>query len=190
MQDGEVVIGTVTADTSAVGEGNEIIVDVISGEPEDPTESRVVDITLRDTNGQNQQPQGNVEICLSVSQTSSDQCLAVFNEEENIWECEDPCLSTSDSLLCGETSHFSRFSILLDPTGKGSEDCDSDSWNGITGAQWSDYVVILSVTCFFCCVAWTFAFLVTIMFPSVHGEEHSRLVSLRSHSRRSETFHK
>ena len=182
------MVGIITADENSVGNGNQLVVDIVDTNErlDSSVGSRIIDISLIGSNGeQGLQPQGNVEICLSVENSDTDGCLAVFNEDTNEWECEDPCLNESDGLICGETSHFSRFSILLDTSNAGGDTkCNSgNSWNGITHIEWADYVIISLTVIIICCVLWVFAFFTAFVKPSFHGREYERIRWLRESSR-------
>lgn len=55
-------------------------------------------------------------------------CLGYFDETQARWKCEDPCLKASSAdggsrdLLCGDTSHFTSFAVLLSG-GKSNSEC-------------------------------------------------------------------
>ena len=44
--------------------------------------------------------------------TEQDQCLGFLNDQGE-WECEDPCLESKGDQLCGQTTHFTNFALLL-----------------------------------------------------------------------------
>jgi uncharacterized membrane protein YbjE (DUF340 family) len=46
-----------------------------------------------------------------------------LNEDTNEWECEDECLESQGDLLCGTTSHFTSFALLL----AGTSECGSSN---------------------------------------------------------------
>jgi hypothetical protein len=59
-------------------------------------------------------------------------CLGYLDETANppVWKCEDECLKERGDLLCGETSHFTNFAILLGGMQSGGK-CDDDDGVGI-----------------------------------------------------------
>lgn len=59
-------------------------------------------------------------------------CLGYFDEVSSSWKCEDPCLVKSDKLLCGSTSHFTSFAILLSG-GSGTDTTCTDKELGPAG---------------------------------------------------------
>ncbi|MGV3624164.1 MAG: hypothetical protein ACO1OB_25325 [Archangium sp.] len=57
------------------------------------------------------------EVCVAVAPgtDAGAACLAYFEEGRGRWVCEDECLAAgSDGKVCGKTSHFTNFAILLD----------------------------------------------------------------------------
>lgn len=70
-----------------------------------------------------------VTICLRSSGTTGDDtCLGYLDASSDppSWRCEDECLEKKGDLLCGETSHFTNFAILLSGSGSGSGKCGGD----------------------------------------------------------------
>jgi len=67
-----------------------------------------------------------VEICfnLEFEFNLNNACLAFFNERTGKFECQDECLYENNNGVCGETDHFTSFSILFQ-SGIG-DDCGSD----------------------------------------------------------------
>jgi len=187
IEEGGEIIGLIEADPATFGV-NTLDVSINSLVATDDTRSAVIDVSLFDYLGTEVQPNGDVKICLKEPEAGFSQdseCLGFFNEDKNRWECADRCLDQQNGLVCGTTSHFTRFSVILDPTGSasGGSGCDSSlEWNGITSIQWVDYVIIISVFCFVCLLAITFVIVVSTCFPGFHGEEHLRVQSLRSMS--------
>ena len=173
------IISIITANQGVIGYQNTLKVEVISDESSQ--DGTVIDISLIDPSGSFVQPQGDVELCFNPKDgNEDDQCLGFLNEETNEWECEDECLKQDDNgLLCGDTSHFSKFSLLLDVSGSGNSGCSGSSWNGITHHQWLDAVIILTTVTTACCVS-CIVILIGIIFPRFHGREHYRINSLRS----------
>ena len=87
--------------------------------------SQTVDLFYVDANGNIVSNLGfDVEICLNLTSSvaSQDACLGYLNSDGD-WVCEDRCLSTQGSCdsLCGNTKHFTSFSILLDAGGSKDE---------------------------------------------------------------------
>lgn len=132
-EDGEPV-GTVELPDSAAADGSVVVV-TSPRDDEFSTDgvvfgSVVVDITVFDESGRSiTEFEDPIEICLEVEEDEDDgeACLGFYVQEEDAWECEDPCLKrSSDSRqLCGDTDHLTTFSILLDSTGGGNDPCDS-----------------------------------------------------------------
>lgn len=92
--------------------------------------SVIVDITVFDESGRSvTEFDDSIEICLEVEEDEDDgeACLGFYDEEEGVWECEDPCLerSSNSRQLCGDTEHLTTFSILLDSSGGGNDPCNS-----------------------------------------------------------------
>ena len=104
-----------------------------------------------------------VEVCLNVPSNtdSKDACLSFLNDN-NEWECEDKCLSTdksstnNESIFCGETNHFTTFSILLTGT---NTNCDNSNDNI------NSTITILSIA-FICCAI--VVVIVGIIFIEIH----------------------
>lgn len=55
------------------------------------------------------------ELCFDVqgSVPLEGTCLASFDEGTSKWKCEDKCLDEKGGQLCGTTSHFTSFAVLL-----------------------------------------------------------------------------
>jgi hypothetical protein len=126
----------------------------------------------------------SVELCF-ISDSSKDACLGYFDEIENDWKCEDKCLDQNqDGQLCGNTSHFTNFAILLGGGGSGSDQCSSFN-TYVTGHFIGD--LILDLGCAGLCV---FCGLLIIFLSSftargrkfVLGPEGSRVSNLRTHA--------
>lgn len=90
--------------------------------------SQVVEITLYDDSGNEiTSLDHEVTICLKSNGVGGDtSCLGYLDTSsaKPTWRCEDPCLAPRKDLLCGNTSHFTNFAILL--TGGGGGKCDND----------------------------------------------------------------
>jgi hypothetical protein len=85
---------------------------------------------------------GTAQLCFDANQDyeTSQICLGFLDESVNppIWKCEDKCLSSTNDLWCGTTTHFTNFAILL--TGNTYQDCDS-TWDYII-SQDADLVLL------------------------------------------------
>jgi len=108
-------------------------------------QSVVFNITLTDTLGGDVQPE-SARICLETSGGNvDDQCLGFLDEsdpENPRWKCQDECLSErDDGTVCGTSSHFTSFAILLSGS-VGADGCGNNSSNFFTGAYWSDSIVL------------------------------------------------
>jgi len=81
-------------------------------------------------------------------------CLAYIDSNGH-WQCQDKCLSknTTSTLICGTTSHFTSFAVLLSG---GQYGCDSY----ITGTWQGDFALAASVFGF----VWCLAFIACILF--------------------------
>jgi hypothetical protein len=74
--------------------------------------------------------------------------LAFLNEETNKWECEDPCLESKGDLLCGSTSHFTSFALLLAGTEEcGSENSEQNEVLYILSASFIGVAIIIAGVC-------------------------------------------
>ena len=116
--------------------------------------SVVVDVSLEDIT---EDIGGGVEICIqSLASSQSDLCLGFLDETLSPpeWVCEDPCLQeNSDGLLCGSTTHFTNFALLLS-NGDAADGCTSTKdFDYITGHFWGDFGLVIGVSCLVCCCA-------------------------------------
>jgi len=70
------------------------------------------------------------EICLSLTTPIGNDkaCLGYLDESKSppAWVCEDECLTNKDGQMCGKTTHFTNFAILLGGSNAGGK-CDSDA---------------------------------------------------------------
>lgn len=175
---------------------------------------------------QQQQPQelsDKVTICLESNE--EDGCLGYRETEADDWKCEDHCLTVQESddggdqqqgsssssaptkgemtgqtprkkLLCGETTHFTQFSVLLvgvDTSGDQSGCGDQNSGDYITRVWWGDSLLALCVAIVVLAVLIGSALILMlaskkspVVSKLVWGEEGSRIESLRR-SRRAST---
>jgi hypothetical protein len=108
----------------------------------------------------------DVELCFSgVTDTEpSGKCLG-YKDKNNAWKCEDECVTKKgDGKLCGHTSHFTNFAILLQG---GSQDECSSSYFGAEGGTLSSPDKLASVT---------------VEKGGLYGEEGARIRVVRSSS--------
>ena len=109
--------------------------------------SLAIDVTL--TNGASQLS-SPAQLCFSIKPGTSyhSACLG-YIDSSGRWQCEDKCLSMSNSTqICGSTSHFTNFAVLL--SGGGGRQCDSyitGSWRGDLGlaASVAGFVIVVCV---------------------------------------------
>jgi hypothetical protein len=102
--------------------------------------SKVFDVRFTDQELDN----FSVKLCFA-SNSTQDACLGYLDENTTPpeWKCEDYCLSSNqDGQLCGDTSHFTNFAILL--RGSNSADCESGK-TYVTGSFNGDLALCLSV---------------------------------------------
>ena len=175
------IVSIITANQDVIGYQNTLKVELISDESSQ--DGTVIDISLIDPSGSFVQPQGDVELCFNPKDgNEDDQCLGFLNEETNEWECEDECLKQDDNgLLCGDTSHFSKFSLLLDVAGSGNSGCSGSSWNGITNYEWLDVLIIVIVILIVVCFS-LIIIVIASLFPRFHGKEYVRIKTLRANT--------
>lgn len=92
-----------------------------------------------------------MSICLlpTNQQDSDSVCLGYLDESErpSRWKCEDECLSGKDGYLCGSTSHFTNFALLLGGQG-GGDPCNSNDPSLITGSWLGDVMLIMASVLF------------------------------------------
>ena len=113
----------------------------------------VLDITLSANGNLITQFDDPVEICFDVPPEYNDievdeACLSFLNEDTGEFECQDKCLETNDSQICGETDHFTSFSILLDGGGSscGSDDeLDTYFWLSLGFVGGAVYCIIFAM---------------------------------------------
>ncbi len=79
----------------------------------------------------------DIDVCIrtEAGTTTDKACLGYLDESTKPpkWTCEDECLTKgNDGLLCGSTSHFTNFAILL-VGGRGNETKCTDSYIRSTG---------------------------------------------------------
>jgi len=114
--------------------GINIDVGVSDNDGTDPTvtSTSIISVTLTDLYGTEVALTGEVELCFSSSLANIEgQCLGFLNEQ-NQWECQDECLEPKNGQLCGTTTHFTNFALLL---GGGGDACG-------TSAE-EDYVIAI-----------------------------------------------
>lgn len=67
-----------------------------------------------------------LRLCLQTDGQLADRCLAFYDESGSPpeWKCEDKCLQAGENdLVCGQTDHFSAYSIKTSP-GAGGGECE------------------------------------------------------------------
>jgi len=115
--------------------------------------SLVIDVTLANGTSQLQSP---ATICLQYRKSANlkNSCLAYINGN-NQWQCTDNCLTknTTADLLCGTTSHFTNFAVLLSGPSDGCKAYVTGSWQG-------DLALVASLLGF----TWGLAFLACLGF--------------------------
>eukprot|EP01096_Ripella_sp_DP13-Kostka_P014687 TRINITY_DN670_c0_g1_i2.p1 TRINITY_DN670_c0_g1~~TRINITY_DN670_c0_g1_i2.p1 ORF type:complete len:1080 (+),score=387.12 TRINITY_DN670_c0_g1_i2:165-3404(+) len=154
-------------------------------------QSVVFNITLVDTLGQDVQPESAL-ICLETSggEDISKQCLGFLDESDPAkpeWKCQDECLQKgAKGKVCGTSSHFTSFAILLSGS-VGSDPCGDNSSDFFTGAYWSDSVVVAVIAAFILFLFIFSAIVLTFTKPGravLYGKEGLRIKRL--HTTRSE----
>ena len=132
-----------------------------------------IDVTLMDPSGSSiSSLSGSAQLCFSTTLLTSNQrkhaCLG-YIDSTGKWTCEDRCLTVSSSssnssagssssgtVLCGSTTHFTSFAVLL----TGVSDPCSPGKGYITGDWRWDLVLAGSVFV----IAWSIAFVASILF--------------------------
>ena len=117
--------------------------------------SLAIDVTL--TNGTSQLSSA-AQLCFSTKEATSyhSACLG-YIDSSGRWQCEDKCLSMSNSTqICGSTSHFTNFAVLL--SGGGGRQCNpyiTGTWQGDLGLA---AAVFGFVWCIALCACFAFLF--------------------------------
>jgi len=118
--------------------------------------SNVFDVNLYSDSNELVEFQGVAQLCFTTNYTieHGKSCMGYLDETvyPPKWKCEDYCLEESSSSnstqqVCGETSHFTNFAILLGGDGESGGGCD-DSSNFILGSGTNDLILILSTVGF------------------------------------------
>lgn len=150
-------------------------------------QSVVLSVTLVDTDGNEVQPLGDVELCFAVDDSvdKDKSCLGFFdlNVKPPKWRCQDDCLKQKNNSLCGTTDHFTSFSILFTGTGNG---CEDNFGNLVFSNAWQDGVLVASVVGFL----WVILIIVVLfaVFTRagnyiLRGKEGTRVTKLRKASK-------
>mmetsp|Transcript_3208 Transcript_3208/g.11201 ORF Transcript_3208/g.11201 Transcript_3208/m.11201 type:complete len:234 (+) Transcript_3208:3763-4464(+) len=93
----------------------------------DAVASIVLDVTVVGENGELiTEFDDPIELCFNSDESKDDVSLGFYNDD-NEWECEDYCLESTDSGVCGETKHLASFALLLDSGAGSSDECGSGS---------------------------------------------------------------
>lgn len=132
---------------------------------------------------------GDAEICIKTeeSKLNKNSCLGYLDESVKPpkWKCEDRCISSKDGQICGSTSHFTNFAVLLEGGSSSDNPCGS-SYNGyIFDKSWKDFVLLSSFSVGTICLACCCIILVLICPPVerfVYGKEGYRISSIRKAS--------
>ena len=159
----EQFVGTV----SLIQIGSQSVTLVLGVGPEQPDTnllSGVINAIALDEDGNEVEFDGEAELCLAVSSINSltdESCLGFLDESVKPpeWVCEDPCITVNQDKeeVCGKTTHFTSFAILLSGGSGGSTRCNS-SWNNyIFDEAWKDLILLVSVSILICCMVWLFA---------------------------------
>ena len=159
------------------------VITVRAGESEDDDDvvSSVIDVTV------DGELDGDSTLCFVVDESRSDLrtkgCLGFYNDE-NEWECEDACLDVEDDEVCGKTSHFSTFAILLGGAGSAAGGCGvSTAYNGIFSKVGYDIALGAGVMGLVLCCCLIIIIVVMFVPPArrfVYGKEGHRIRKLRS----------
>jgi len=107
-------------------------------------------------------------LCFNVDEDvdEDDACLGFIDEDEKEFKCEDECLERNDEdQLCGETSHFTNFAILLQGGGSSGGKCGSSTNDFITGVWWGDLTLTASLLGCCCCFGIVFILLALFVPP-------------------------
>ncbi|MCB9666151.1 MAG: hypothetical protein H6732_18730 [Alphaproteobacteria bacterium] len=95
--------------------------------------------------------QAPATVCLDVGgKDASDACLGFLDESTDppAWTCEDPCLEKAGDKVCGTTSHFTSFAVLLGGGGGGTckdEDDGALSWKVGGVVRSADAAALVSI---------------------------------------------
>lgn len=154
--------------------------------PEDPDAklgSRVYDVSFVDETSKD----FSVELCISSS-SETDACLGYLDEKvfPPKWKCEDECLNkNANGQLCGSTSHFTNFAILLGGGGSGEDGCESFN-TYVTGSFYGDLALCLAVagTCVCCGIIFIGFTFTPCGKKLVMSDEAKRVNRMRSHMSR------
>lgn len=180
--------GSVTLPASSVEAGETLLIgpaspDATEAAADLEVASDIVNVVLEDIFGISVQPNGDIEVCLTVSdvdEAKDNGCLSFYDEDRDRWVCEDPCLEFDGDTACGTTDHLTNFAVLL--TG-GNGDCSDDDDGYIFDAGWKDGVLVGSVFLVVVGVA-ILVLIIALLFPGfmarLHGKEYTRIRSLRS----------
>lgn len=183
-------VGTILVPADAIEPGEFLVVGPPSEDAENAAQSldlasEIIQVTLTNMFGESSQPTDDIEICLEVSdadRAEEDGCLSFYDEERDVWVCEDPCLELDDNLACGTTDHFTNFAVLFGEGGSGSGQCSDDEDDYILSAAWQDGLLVGGVFTAAVCICGIVVIL-GLLFPSavakLHGREYSRIRDAR-----------
>jgi hypothetical protein len=148
-------------------------------EPEIQIVSKIYDVSFA---GGQYYEDFSVQLCFTVN-TTRDACLGYLDESVSPpkWKCEDECLQRSSSgQVCGDTSHFTNFAILLGGGGSGGNACESYN-TYVTGSFNGDLALCLACAGV-CCCCFIFVYLCTstaVGRRTFIGREGSRVRKMR-----------
>lgn len=194
-QDGQ-QLGIINTEGSFTGEGLLIIrsapEELIDQVGTDGVASAIVDITVVGNDGKEKQPNGLLELCLRIyNSTDADKklCLSYIDESVNPpeWKCQDECLTQiSPTFWCGKTNHLTNFAVLL--TGRNDQnkrlkDCSDNGEYYIFGYWIYDAILALGIAGIVVLIAVVLILVVVLIKPideAVRGKSNTRVQKLRA----------
>lgn len=169
----------------------EVIVNIHTNRSESGIVSNIISVDLEDGEGNSLQPDGPLELCFYVQEDRVEKLrLASFDDRDECWQKEDHVevrerrinsRGEEEILVCGQTDHFTDFSILLN--GGDAEVCDGGDGDTDTlliilsavGIVASALVVAVIVVSYYYCKSFR---------HTLQGGEANRVEQLREHTRR------
>ena len=109
--------GSVTLPASSVEAGETLLVgpaspDATAAAADLDVASDIVNVEIENLLGVSVQPNGDIEVCLTVSdvdEAKESGCLSFYDEDRDRWVCEDPCLEFDGDTACGTTDHLTKY---------------------------------------------------------------------------------
>lgn len=144
----------------------------------------VLDITLLTADGEEVQPDGDIEVCFTPNDgVDTDEACLGTEDADGEWVCVD-CVRTKNERFCGSTDHLSFYALLDISSGSQKGECTSDgsSKGFMTGVGWGDAVLIVAVAAAIVCLALVVVVVLSFL-PWVHGKEYERIHSARATQR-------